>query len=212
MWEYRLIWSGGPPSWWDRAWRRGLDAVAAQGREAEERPDTYLVLLDRDDVGLKKRGSEEESFDLKVRHRQSGGWELWEKCAFFRWDGLEVLRFAALLQLPPPADLRVRGAPTPGQGVDAFVTSAGLRARNLVVDKKRLQTAVRDLLPEWPGSPAGPGWIAELVEIGLPGRGRPLFSLCFEAMTPTIDDPMPASGGVARGYPELLRRHLRGSP
>lgn len=210
MWEYRLIWPGAPPPWWDTAWRLGLNALTDQGRKVEKRPDTYLVLLDRADAGLKLRGGQEEDFDLKVLHRRTGGWELWEKCAFFKWDSLEVLRLAAMLQVPPPAP-RGRGDLTPGRGVAAFLAAAELQARQLVVDKKRLQTAVGDLLAAWPGSLAAPGWIAELVEITLPDRKKPLFSLCLEAMAAVAGDPVPTSAALVCGYPELLRKHLKNS-
>ena len=211
MWEYRRTWPAAPPDWWNDAWRRGLASLVAHGREVEERPDTYVALPDRDDVGVKRRRGEARDVEVKVRHRRSDGWELWEKIAFFRWDELELLRCCALLQLPPPVDLRVAGQPTPAEGTDELLRSLGLHPSVVVVGKKRLQIAARELLPAWPGSSADPGWLAEMAEIALPGRPRPLYSVCLEAMTPAGGELIPSPGGLTCGYPELLQRHLRGS-
>jgi hypothetical protein len=212
VWEYRLVWARGKPPGWDGAWQQGQQVLGAQGRKVEERPDTYLVLLDRADAGLKLRGGQEEDFDFKVLHRRSGGWELWEKCAFPRWNALEVVRMAALLQLTPPALGRLDDT-TPGKGIEAFLDAAGIQRAQIVVRKKRLQAAAGDLISAWPGSCADPGSLAELVEITLPGRVEPVFSLCLETMAPLAggNDPVPASGGLCCGYPELLLRHLKKS-
>jgi hypothetical protein len=73
MWEHRLVWVAARPAWWNETWRKGLEVLARQQREPEARPDTYLVLLDRVDVGLKLRGGNADEFDVKMRHARDGG-------------------------------------------------------------------------------------------------------------------------------------------
>jgi hypothetical protein len=211
MWEYRLVWARKPAEW-DAAWRRGLDVLSAQRRSVEERPDTYLVLLDRADAGLKLRGGQEGDFDLKLLYRRAGGWELWEKCAFFKWNALEVVRVAAMLHSTP----RTLGRPedmTPGEGIEAFLAAAEVPRTQVVVNKTRLQTAAGDLMPAWPGSSVDPGSLVELVEITLPERAEPVFSLCLETAAPLTggNDPVTASGALCCAYPELLLRYLKKS-
>lgn len=208
MWEYRLTWPGSKPPNWDALWRRGLDAIRAEGRDLEARPDTYLVLLGRADAGLKLRGGNEDDFDVKVRHSRKGGWELWEKVAFPRWNTLEAVRLATLLQIAPPK-ARSEG-PTPAQGVARFLDLAGVERREVTAQKERIQAAAGGLMTGWPGCRAEPGWLAELVQIQLPGRTSRLVSMCLEAFAPPADETDPLSDPTALrgGYPELLLRHL----
>lgn len=84
MWELRLVWFSGKPAWWDETWKKGVESLARQQRKPEPRPDLYLVVPDRVDVGLKLRGGAEGDFDAKVLHARSVGWELWEKIAYFQ--------------------------------------------------------------------------------------------------------------------------------
>jgi hypothetical protein len=212
MWEYRLVWPRSKPAGWDATWQRGLDILSIESRAVEERPDTYLVLLDRADAGLKLRGGQEEDFDLKVLHRRSGRWELWEKCAFFEWNSLEVARVSAMLRMSATGTGHL-GENSPGKGVEAFLASAGVRRTQISIGKKRLQAAAGDLLATWPASCVDPRWLVELVEITLPDRTAPVFSLCLESVEPQTggNEPVPAAGGLCCGYPELLIRHLKGS-
>ena len=209
MWEQRWAWSS-KPSWWDGAWRRGLEVLSAQGRHVETRPDTYLVLAGRPDAGLKLRGGRDDDFDLKVRHRVSDGWELWEKVAYFKWDALEAVRLAAMLRVPLP-DLRRLQAATPAQGVEVFLTAAGLAPSRAVVDKKRVQCQAADLLQSLPGMRFEPDCVTELVELRLPERTEPFFSLCIESMSPgpAVAEGSDHAATLRCGYPELLIRSLR---
>src|ERR1044072_6970683 len=104
MWEYRLMWPNAAPSWWDDTFETGEVLLQRQNQMAEVGPDTYLVLPDRPDVGLKLRGGAEDEFEMKVRHSLKDGWELWEKIIFFRWNKIEARRFAAALQRDLPMD------------------------------------------------------------------------------------------------------------
>jgi hypothetical protein len=210
MWEYRLVWIESRPPGWDAAWRHGLEVLSAQRRSLEERPDTYLVLDRRPDAGLKLRGGGDDDFDLKIRHASEGGWELWEKYAFFKWNAVEAARLAVMLRIPPPP---VSDDVTPGHGAEALLGAAGVTHRRVTVGKKRAQASSRELLATWPGLACDPIWLAELVEITLPGRSQPLFSLCLEAIEPPLGagDPVPLEGGRRSGYPELLLEHLAGS-
>jgi hypothetical protein len=211
VWEYRLVWPRKRPSWWGTAWDGALRSAAAEGRSVEERPDTYLVLPGRVDAGLKLRGGQENDFDLKVLHDRVGGWELWEKCAWFRWNHLEVLRLAAMLQVPAPAPVPAQDV-TPGKGAEAFLEAAGLQPRRVTVRKKRIQGPVAALLPDVRSTCADPDWLAELVEMKLQDRRATVFSLCLEAMQPLRGGiaPVPGDGGLQCGYPEILDRHLGG--
>ncbi|HET7698252.1 MAG TPA: hypothetical protein VFK57_21230 [Vicinamibacterales bacterium] len=201
MWEYRLIWTGEAPSWWDAAWRAGEAALRRHGRTPETRPDTYLVLADRPDVGLKTRGAGGE-FEAKLRHQSELGWELWEKIPFFRWDDLEITRFSVALQQPLPQ--RVEAA-TPVDGVKAALAAMGIAVREVTVAKTRLQTRAGELLPALGREAADPGWLAELVEIEVPGKPA-ARSLCFEAMRSSGAAPPVAHRELARnaGYPAYL--------
>src|SRR5689334_11326717 len=121
MWEYRLIWDSAPPAWWNAAWRAGERALAARGRSPEQRPDTYLVIVDRPDVGLKTRGTAGD-FEAKLRHRCEDGWELWEKIPFFRWNDLERTRLSVAMQ----HDLSdTSAAQNPVAGVTAALSASG---------------------------------------------------------------------------------------
>jgi hypothetical protein len=212
VWEYRLVWPRAKPPGWESAWQRGLTTLKAQGREIEKRPDTYLVLRGRLDAGLKLRGGGEDDFDVKVRHSRDGGWELWEKVAFLRWNALEAVRLTALLRVASPEGGHLEDA-TPGAGAQALLEAAGVARTRVIVRKERMQAAARELMAGWPGSATDLGWLAELVEITLPGRSQPVYSLCLEGLEPPpgAPDPLPLDGGLACGYPELLLGHLAGS-
>src|SRR3954470_4089103 len=129
MWEQRLIWTAGPPSWWSDTWAAARAALRLHGREPEDRPDTYLVLADRPDVGLKLRG-QAGVLEIKVRHAARDGWELWEKTPFFRWNDLEASRLAVLLQHEFPAG-PVDPKLAPVDGVKALLTGAGISWREM---------------------------------------------------------------------------------
>ena len=202
MWEFRLIWSTNGPRWWDAAWQAGVAALAAHSRMPEERPDTYLVLPDRPDVGLKIRGSGGE-FEAKLRHRREDGWELWEKIPFFRWNDLEAARFSAALQQKLPG--APTAAPTALDGVKSSLRSASIRARELKVEKKRLQTRAADLSSALGYGAVDSDWLGELVEIHV--AGTPVArSICFEAMQNTGGPVAIADSAKAEmlGYPEFL--------
>jgi hypothetical protein len=206
VWERRSVWLRGRPRGWDDAWRRSLHVISAQGRGVEERPDTYLV-LDRADAGLKLRGSDENDFDLKVRHQRTGDWELWEKSIFTTWNALEAARLAAMLRLNVPTFERVEET-TPERGVEDLLDQLGVPHTRVVVSKKRIQAAGRDLMSVWPSLVVDSTSIIELVEITLPGRTEPVFSFCFEsgAPLPEHNDPFDTSDALYCGYPELLLR------
>ena len=206
VWERRSVWLRGKPRGWDDAWELGLRLIAAQGRDVEERPDTYFV-LDRADAGLKLRGSDENDFDLKVLHQRSGHWELWEKCIFTTWNALEAARLAAMLRVNPPMIDRFEDE-TPARGAEALLERLGIPIARVIVSKKRLQAGGRDLMSVWPSFVVDPTSLVELVEIALPGRAERVFSLCLESGTAlsSPNEPFPASEAVYCGYPELLLR------
>jgi hypothetical protein len=210
MWEYRLAWTAGKPAWWDEAWKSGTAALRRQDREPEKRPDFYLVLLDRADVGLKLRGGAGGDFDAKVLHARNGGWELWEKVAFFKWNELEAIRFAALVrERRSPDAAAAEGTPT--QGAQAELENLGILYEEVKVEKTRIQTSAREMLGGIAASQWSSDWLAELVEIRLPDRGEPLLSACVETMEPIRGgiEPFAAGGALCCGYPELLIRHRR---
>lgn len=210
MWEYRLAWTAGKPVWWDEAWKSGTAALRRQDREPEKRPDLYLVLLDRADVGLKLRGGAEGDFDAKVLHARSGGWELWEKVAFFKWNELEAIRFAALLHERRSPDA-IAASGTPTLGAQAELENLRIRFEDVKVEKTRIQTSAGAMFGAITASQCSSDWLAELVEIRLPDRGEPLFSVCVETMDPIRGgtEPFAAGGALCCGYPELLIRHRR---
>src|SRR5262245_32945616 len=156
MWEHRLIWTGAAPAWWDGAWATARGALQPHGGQPEGRPDTYLVLADRPDVGLKLRGEGRE-FEIKVRHAARDGWELWEKTPFFRWNDLEAARLAVLLQREFPPG-RVDSHATPVDGVKALLSGAGVAWREMTVGKTRMQARAGDLLPSLALHAMDPVW------------------------------------------------------
>ncbi len=210
MWEFRLVWPVEKPNWWDESWTRGVEALDRQRQEPEVRPDLYLVLPDRVDIGLKLRGGAEGDFDAKVLHARSNGWELWEKIAYFRWNSLEATRFGAMVRQKPTSDATPSNL-TPTRGVKDLLRNAGLPNLEVRVEKKRIQAAARELLFSLGGQPLSPNWLAELVEIRLPERVEPLFSVCVETMDPLHGgmDIFNAAGALRCGYPELLVRYAR---
>jgi hypothetical protein len=179
------------------------EALRRHERDAENRPDTYLVLADRPDVGLKLRGKEGE-FEVKVRHAARDGWELWEKIPFFAWNDLEAARFATLLQREFPAG-SIDTEATPVDGVKALLTNAGVSWREITIDKIRMQARAGDLMPAFASKGVDAAWLAEIVEIS--GAGPTARSICFETMAPEASVAGSISGaGTARraGYPEFL--------
>jgi hypothetical protein len=210
MWEHRLVWTSAPP-WWAAAWGKGVELLTGQGRRVEQRPDTYFVLLDRSDAGLKLRGGGDDDFDVKVRHDERDGWELWEKCPFFRWDALEALRLAVMLRVPQPPGHVADIVSAPGRAAIDFMTASGLAGRQLTIQKRRVQGSVVDVLPAWTEEARDAEAIAELAEISLPGPAAPLYSVCVEAMAPVDLSPPPGPPARVCGYPQLLRLHLNGS-
>lgn len=210
MWECRLIWLSGRPRWWDDAWRHGTAIVAHGHRAIEERPDLYLCVPDRPDVGLKVRGGGQGDVEVKVLHEQTSGWQLWEKTVFLRWNDLEAVRLATILKLRVPPD-GARPDERPIGGARALLQSAGATLTELTVGKKRMQGSAGELLAMIPGQAAHPADLAELVEIQLPNRDEPLFSVCVETMDPRRSpaQSIPATGAVYCSYPELLVRHLQ---
>lgn len=210
MWEYRLVWPSGKPSWWDEAWKHGVEALGRQQRKPEERPDLYLILTDRVDVGLKLRGSAEGDFDAKVLHARSGGWELWEKIPYFRWNELEATRFAAMAKVSAPSN-DVPTNLTPTLGVKSLLQSVGLKYVEVKVEKIRVQARAGELLFSIVGQSASPQWLAELVEIRMPNRRDPFFSACVETTDPLEGgiEFFPSQAALCCGYPELLVKHLR---
>jgi len=210
MWEYRLAWTTGKPDWWDEAWKSGAAALSRQGSQPEKRPDFYLVLQDRADVGLKLRGGAEGDLDAKVLLARSGGWELWEKVAFFKWNELEAIRFAALIGEQRSADGTATSG-TPAHGVQAALENLGIPYVETKLEKTRIQASARDIFGVIAASLCNPCWVAELVEIRLPDRAEPLLSACVETMQPVQGgiEPLPVSGALCCGYPELLIRHQK---
>lgn len=210
MWEYRLIWPTAAPSWWDDAWKNAELLFERQNRKAEGRPDTYLVLRDRPDVGLKLRGGAEDEFDMKVRHSSKDGWELWEKLTFFRWNNVEATRFAVALQRDLPVDT-VTSESTPADGVKKILAAAGIEGVIRQVEKRRMQARADELLPKSLGT-ISPMWLAELVEFRTLNNGPLVRSICVEAMSPGAGAARLESEGALRlGYPEFLIRDLKNS-
>jgi hypothetical protein len=212
MWELRLIWVSEKPGWWDTTWKTGIESLARQQRTPESRPDVYLVLPDRVDVGLKLRGGAEGDFDAKALHCRSAGWELGEKIAFFRWDTLEAVRFAAMIRVAA-SFTGVASDVTPTVGAKRVLETASLKAVEVKVEKKRIQGNAGTLLAPVSGHSAHPGCLAELVQIELSERTNPLFSVCLETMDPLQSgiDTLPRGGALHCGYPELLVKHVRGA-
>lgn len=206
MWEYRLIWPAAAPSWWDDAWKTAEVLFEREKRKTEGRPDTYLVLRDRPDVGLKLRGGAEDEFDMKVRHSSKDGWELWEKITFFRWNNVEATRFAAALQRDLPLDV-VTSESTPADGVKKILAAAGIDRVVRQVEKRRMQARADELLPKSLGA-IPPTWLAELVEFRTHNNGPLVRSICLEAMSSSAA-PLESEGALCLGYPEFLIRDLK---
>lgn len=202
MWEYRLIWAAAPPPGWDETWTAATAALQRQSRTPEDRPDTYLVLDDRPDVGLKLRGKEGE-FEIKVRHDARDGWELWEKIPFFRWNALEAARFAALMQREFPRS-PIDAEATAVDGVKTVLKAAGVPWREIVLNKVRMQARAGDLVPSLLSNGIEPAWLAEIVVIK--AGSRTARSICFETMAPEARVGALPGAGAARniGYPEFL--------
>lgn len=209
MWEYRLIWPTAAPSWWDDAWKTAELLFERENRKAEDRPDTYLVLLDRPAVGLKLRGGAEDEFDMKVRHSIKDGWELWEKITFFRWNNVEATRFAAALQRDLPLDA-VTSESTPADGVKKLLAAAGINAVVRHVEKRRMQARADELLPKSLGT-FSPRWLAEIVEFRTQNNGPLVRSICLETISPSAAAPLESEGALCLGYPEFLIRDLENS-
>ena len=186
----------------------GSALLQARGLPLDGRADTYLVLPGRTDVGLKLRGGDE--FEAKVLHQRSGGWELWEKCAFFRWNSIEAARLAAMLRVAAPT-APVDGTLAPVKGAGALLRDRSMSNREVTTSKTRIQALASELVDDVPGLAAKPGWLTELVEITLPGK-RLVHSLCFETMDPLENgrDPIAPDGALRCGYPELLLKQLEG--
>jgi len=207
MWECRLIWVSGRPGWWDEAWRHGIETLTHARRGVEERPDLYLCVPERPDVGIKVRGGGHGDVEIKVLHEQSEGWQLWEKTVILRWNDLEAARLATLMRVGASshtASDEVR----PIDGVRDLLAAAGATFQEITISKKRMQASAGDLLAGIPGRAACPADLAELVEIRLPGR-EPLFSLCVETMDPGRSGTMSAPGALRCSYPDLLVLHLK---
>lgn len=202
MWEYRLIWPLIAPEWWERAWESGEKLLERQGREPEERPDRYLVIDERPDVGLKLRGGAEEELDMKVRHRRQNGWELWEKVTFFRWNALEARRFALLLQQDLALDAVISHA-TPSAGAKKLLEAAGIPSFVVELEKRRMQARADELVPGL-GRTIQPDWLAELVEFRVEPGAYLVRSVCFETMSPSTSPPLEARDARCAGYPEFL--------
>src|SRR5262249_46479663 len=158
MWEHRLIWTSAAPSWWDEAWMVAREALRRHAREPERRPDTYLVLADRPDIGLKLRGKDGE-LEVKVRHDVRDGWELWAKIPFFAWNDLEAARFAALLRREcPSGSIDAKAAPV--DGVKALLGSVDVSWREITIGKTRMQARAADLAPAFTAKGVEPSWLA----------------------------------------------------
>ena len=209
MWEYRLIWTAEAPAWWEHAWKNGEALIQREGRKPEGRPDTYLVLKDRPDVGLKMRGGAEEEFEVKVLHQRKDGWELWEKFTFSRWNDLEAKRFAVTLQRDLPL-AAVTSEGTPAAGVKKLLAGAGIDWFVQLIEKRRMQARADELLPDF-GEMIQPSWLAELVEFRTQSDGRPVRSTCLETMSPGPNaTPLEPEGALCAGYPHFLIKHLKG--
>jgi len=206
MWEYRLFWPSTRPDWWSEVWQHGEQLLRQRGEEVENRPDTYLVISNRPDVGLKMRG--DRNFEVKSLHERAGSWELWEKYPFFRWSALEAARLANMLRVKPRLVTTTESAPT--KGVAEFLGRLDIETSKVQVRKSRLQATASELFAEVPGCTAAPFWLAELVEIQLPWRSTSIVSICLETLEPIgkLSDPFVADGAWRCGYPELLARQL----
>jgi len=201
MWEHRLIWTSDPPSWWDEVWSAAAETL--RGRDPETRPDTYLVLPDRPDVGLKLRGQKGD-FEIKVRHAARDGWELWEKIPFFSWSDLEAARLAVLLERELPS-APIDPTAAPADGVKALLGRAQISWREVKIEKARMQARAGELVPAFASSGVEPGWLAELVVFD--GAGPTARSICFETMAPeaSVARLIPEAGRAScAGYPEFL--------
>ena len=208
MWEYRLIWTSAAPSWWEDAWKTAEVLFQRENRMLEGRPDSYLVLHDRPDVGLKLRGGAEDEFDMKVRHSRKHGWELWEKITFFRWNNVEARRFAAALQRDLPLDVTSESAPA--AGVKRILSAADIEGIVRQVEKRRMQARADELLPKFVEA-IQPSWLAELVEFRTRNNGRLVRSICLETMSPSAGAaPLEPEGALCVGYPEFLIRYSNG--
>lgn len=206
MWEHRIFWDSAPPSWWSEVWTSARAALQRQHRTPEDRPDTYLVLGDRPDVGLKLRGAQGE-FEIKVRHQVRDGWELWEKVPFFAWNDLEAARLAALLRCRPTAR-HIDARATPVAGATALLDGNGVVWREIRIDKTRMQARAGDLLPALSSRVVDPDWIAEIVQFH---TGTAIArSICYEAMIPGAGALPDSAGGRPAGYPEFLIGLARG--
>ena len=208
MWEYRIVWPGTRPAWWDEAWQRGEVAVKGRGDKVEERPDTYLVISGRTDAGLKLR--DDKDVEIKTLLFREGHWELWEKCPFKKWNSLEVVRFANMLRAGKFRADTAQSSPL--KGVEEFLSRLNLSITRVRVEKRRIQATAAELLAGTPASNADPSWMAEFVEMTLPNK-KTLVSLCLETMMPQRPeiDSLITDGAVVCGYPELLARHLNGT-
>jgi len=210
MWECRLIWVSGRPGWWDETWRRGIEILDRAGRTVEQRPDLYLCVQDRPDVGLKIRGANHGDVEIKVLHEQSSGWQLWEKTVFMRWNDLEVARLATILRVRVPPD-RESSDTEALTGARQLLQDAGVTATDVMIQKQRMQAGAGELLASIPGHAMHPSDLAELVVIQLPGREQQLFSMCIETMDPGRSAPLSAPGALCCSYPELLVLHTKGA-
>lgn len=206
MWEYRLSWDS-EPTWWKTAWQRGMEVTQDNSQSIEERPDLYLVLRDRTDVGLKLRGGDE--FEVKILHQRVDGWELWEKIVIEDWNSLEALRFAGVLKVAAPAHPQSKC--TPVEGAEAALSELGISFQRVEVHKKRIQTAARTFFDSGGGAIC-PDWLTELVEMRIQGRSAMVLSLCVETLEPLRGsaEPIPRGNASCCGYPELLLRCLHG--
>lgn len=209
MWEYRLIWTSAAPSWWEDTWKTAEILFRRENRRLEGRPDTYLVLHDRPDVGLKLRGGAEGELDMKVRHSRKHGWELWEKITFFRWNDVEARRFAVALQRDLPLDA-VTSENIPAAAVKKILSAAHIEGIVRQVEKRRMQARADELLPKFVET-IQPPWLAELVEFRTRNNGRLVRSICLETMSPSAGGaPLEPEGALCVGYPEFLIRDSNG--
>lgn len=179
------------------------EALRRHAREPERRPDTYLVLADRPDIGLKLRGKDGE-LEVKVRHDVRDGWELWEKIPFFAWNDLEAARFAALLRREcPSGSIDAKAAPV--DGVKALLGSVDVSWREITIGKTRMQARAADLAPAFTAKGVEPSWLAEFAVIE--GASATARSVCFEAMAPEsgVAGALPDARAAKNvGYPEFL--------
>jgi hypothetical protein len=207
MWEYRIVWPSRKPTWWDNVWKRAESSLTERGETAESRPDTYFVLPGRADVGIKLRGDNE--LEVKSMHTRNGNWELWEKSPFFKWSAAEAARFTNMLRLESSRIVHTSES-NPLKGVQEILRRVGIESTTLQARKKRMQNYAIELLDGVPECVVDPYWLAEMVEILLPGRPDPIMSMCLETFDPFRGglEPCSAEGGLRCGYPELLVRYL----